>query len=715
MPKNKSLDIGILDPTGINKNPLTGKKYSTDYIKYAKVWSKLPAYKTAKPIINDIINNQILLVVSGTGSGKTVLIPKYVLHAFNYDCKIAVTLPKQKIAYSSAEYAAKTLDVKLGNEIGYKFKGSPNDSFSSDTKILYATDGTIVANLINDPLLSKYDAIIIDEAHERKVQIDFLLYLLREVIKNRAEFKLIIMSATISTDIFIDYFKEFKIKQLNLSGDANFPIKSIFTDISSKENYNKILTLGFNTLIQILDSEKNNKESENDIIFFVSSQSDTTTICDMLNKYIENCKDKECEIIKHGDIYCATIYSSLNQKYVELVTSENKYLKLKSPKTKYYRKVVIATNVAESSLTIKGLTYVIDSGYELESSYDSKFRAKILNKSLISVAQAKQRMGRTGRTKPGTCYHLYSNETFTKIMKKYPEPAIRKTDITMDMLRLLSVNSIQTCKKLSDALNNFIEPPSSDNILHSMNYLMGMNLISDDRISTLGSYISNLGVNTILFGLCISYGILNKCSYEMAIIITIMSEMKMNVNKLFVNQSSIVDKKNLKARIKQVKKNMFHYYGDHITILKIYQDYTKAKNKEKWCTNNFFNRSLFDIENKKLFKKLKHAKINEYIKMDDSLVTSINKLNLEDRILTSLILSHRMNTAIKSSNKNKYFTQSGYSDNLKLSRSSFVEIAANESDIYPKNIFYSELFINDGRAELNFVGIIPDKIIELLK
>ena len=168
-------NIGILDPAGINDNPLTGKPYSQQYKDLAKIWSTFPAYDKATEIIDSIKNNQVILITSGTGSGKTVLLPKYVLHTFDYKGKIAVTLPKQIIAQSSAEFAAKTLDVTIGKEVGYKFKGSDKKSLNKNTNLLFATDGTIVAKLLNDPYLLEYNAIIIDEAHERSLNIDFLL------------------------------------------------------------------------------------------------------------------------------------------------------------------------------------------------------------------------------------------------------------------------------------------------------------------------------------------------------------------------------------------------------------------------------------------------------------------------------------------------------------------------------------------------------------
>ena len=189
-------NVGILDPFGDNLNPINEKKFTSNYKNLAKFWSELPAYDSVKKVIRTIIDNDIILISSGTGSGKTVLVPKYALHANGYKGNIVVTLPKKIITKKAAEFAAKTLDVKLGKEVGYQFRG--DNKKSKDTILLYSTDGSIISQLKSDPLLKKIDIIIIDEAHERKIQIDLLLFLLKNSIKIRKEknmkpLKLIIM------------------------------------------------------------------------------------------------------------------------------------------------------------------------------------------------------------------------------------------------------------------------------------------------------------------------------------------------------------------------------------------------------------------------------------------------------------------------------------------------------------------------------------------
>ena len=169
--KDLKKKIGILDPEGIEKNPLTGENYSENYKSLGKMWSNFPMYEKSQEIIQKIYDQQVILIVSSTGSGKTVITPKYALHALNYQAKIAITNPKRIPSAENAKFAAKTLDVELGGHVGYKYRGSPDGSSSQDTKLLYCTDGYVLARLQRDPMLMDYDVVIIDEARADRLSV----------------------------------------------------------------------------------------------------------------------------------------------------------------------------------------------------------------------------------------------------------------------------------------------------------------------------------------------------------------------------------------------------------------------------------------------------------------------------------------------------------------------------------------------------------------
>ncbi len=694
-------NIGILDYEGKNNNPLNNKPYSDTYKKLGKTWSKFPAYENVKDTLNIIKNNQVVLITSGTGSGKTVLIPKYVLHNFDYTGHILVSLPKQIIAQSAAEYAAVTLDVELGDQVGYKYKGSDAKYVGKNPNLLYATDGTIVAKLLNDPLLSEYNAVVIDEAHERKVQIDFMLYLLRNVVEKRPDFKLIIMSATVNSEVFASYFAQYKFEQLDIGSKTNYDIKSIFVDKtigpSSYINY------GIDIIKNLLKQKESGKIS--DILFFVTSVTETLDVAKQLRTLYP---DKEC----------IEIYSGISQDTQDKI----------SKKTTENQRILIATNVAESSLTVDGIKYVIDSGYELLSYYDPIKRARVLDKGLITQAQAKQRMGRAGRTAPGICYHLYSKDDFNNNMKKYPEPSIRVSNITTETLRLLSLDTIQTVDKVLSVLGALIEPPRENYIKLALKTMFDLNLISDNKINDLGMFCSSIQLEPEQ-ALAIYCAYRLHCSKEVIAILLISDLIKNNINELFILPNKIlkisdtnidVDKQNklnlLNIKFKETKKKLSHKYGDHLTILNIFSKYRKIEGEDKrkqWCHDNFLKyNTLKKCED--TYDRIKYRLIGETRKfsdseqannfkiIDDSNLVELNSLNIDYKILYALKFGYKYNLGFYN-DKNKSYRTLYSEDRVNIAKDSVLWNA-------DKNIFYSELFISGGNSNLNIVSVIPKKI-----
>ena len=411
--------FGIYDTDGININPLNGKEYSEQYKQLTKFWSNLPAYENIDYCIDSIRSNDVILVSSGTGSGKTVLFPKFALHANEYKGKIIVTLPKKLITKSAAEFAAKTLDVELGNQVGYQYKGESIKS--SGTNLLYATDGSIISMIKSDPLIQAIDIILIDEAHERKTQIDILLYLIKNAIiirkeKNMKPLKLIIMSATIEESIFRDYFTNLNYDYVHLSGKPNFPIEEYFLKDSIMEKSNKYIEVGLEKIEEIVKKDNNNS----DTLFFVTTVKECDDTADKL-EYIYN------------DSFVMPLYSGIPSSLEEIISNKDKY---KEINPNYKRRIFVATNVAESSLTIDGIVYVIDAGLEVNVIYDASRKINIMNTSFITKAQMAQRKGRAGRTQNGFCYHLYTKEEMEKAID-YPDPEIKLIDLKNLCLSLL--------------------------------------------------------------------------------------------------------------------------------------------------------------------------------------------------------------------------------------------------------------------------------------
>jgi len=716
-------NIGILDPDGKNLNPLNDKPYSDKYKELAKFWSTLPMYSRRIEIIDDIKQNQVILVISQTGSGKSLIMPKLVLHTCNYNGKIAMTLPKQIIAKSAAEFAALTLDVKLGQEIGYQYRGAPSNSKSDKTKILYATDGTIIARRMKDSFLKDFDCIIIDEAHEMGINIILLLYLLRETLKLRPEFKLIIMSATIDDKMFSNYFKEFKFKKIDIGGQRLFPIESHFLDKSYE--YQETLNEGFKILINILETDDPSTNNSHDIIFFVTSSNDAFNLCKMLNNHINNEKKGDCKITCKGDIFCIEVFAGMDEKKQTLAQDKQLY----KQNSNFIRKVVIATNVAESSLTIDGVKYVIDCGYELSATFDPINKARNLERQLISQAQAKQRMGRAGRTEPGIVYHLYTKSNFENDMPKYPKPDIKTSDITTECLRLLSNNNVKTLKNLISTLYSFIEQPDEENTKTAVNTLIQLGAIENDTITNIGKLLNDIPANNIFMANAILFGKIYNCSLEILKIASLVEACKGNYGDLYILPNNILqdkkdDKKmlsNLERKFYESRKKFIHKSGDFLSFLIIFdkfnEQYSKHKNNpdkvNNWCYDNFFKINVL-IKSSKLYKKNKQQ-LNQLIKgqLDPNTVNikynkDIANLKINDKITACLLHGFRLNTAVRSNNSN-YRTQFSKDLDIKINKNSFLMFSK-----LPDNIFYYEFFISMGKNELAIVSEIPKNLIKIL-
>lgn len=682
---------GILDPEGSNLNPLNDKPYSDNYKTLAKKWSKLPAYKHTEKIIKLIKKNQVLLIISSTGSGKTVLLPKLALHTLDYNGKVVITMPKQIIVKSAAEYAAATMDVELGKEVGYQYRGESKNSEA--TKLLYATDGTVVAQLMKDPALTKYNIVIIDEAHERKVQIDFLLYLLKNALKLRDDLKVIIMSATIDSTIFEKYYKSYKFDVFNLEGDRIFPIESIF--LNQRISDQDYMTKGYEIIKRIVDTDDLSKEGAHDILFFVPSVGDTNSICGMVEE------DKL-------DLYCIEVYAGIRHDRQVLAQDRNKY-----KDTGKHRKLVMATNVAESSITIDGIKYVIDSGFEYFSSYDPKLRARCLDKKLITVAQAKQRMGRAGRTEPGICYHLYTKQMFDMEMAKFPEPSIRTSNISDECLRMLSMETIGNMKELVRILNSFIEPPKPEYIDSVEAQFRELNVIdSKGQITELGKVSAEIGMEPGV-GIAIILGYAYKC-YREVLSIFIMTEICHNKLMEVFRQPSKHANKDIKKKFMHAVDHFKSSSGDHVSLLKIFSEYVKhreekdsdgEKNKDiaQWCHKYYLNSELLGkayqrysstkYKVKDVLKDLDMSKLG--LKIEEVIMNE----NIGTRVMKAITDGLSNQIAVRENSPTQYNVPHNY-QSMGLDKSTYL----NKLNRLPKRVVYSEIFSTGGKITLNIIS-----------
>ncbi|MGE4583378.1 MAG: oligonucleotide/oligosaccharide-binding fold domain-containing protein [Sphaerochaeta sp.] len=364
---------------------------------------QLPVYLHRQEILDGLANNQVIIVESPTGSGKTTQIP-LILHEAGYadNLQVGITQPRRIATLSVSDFIRRQVGRDDGF-VGYKMRFE--DTTTPSTRIKVMTDGILLMELKADPLLRSYSVMLVDEAHERSLNIDFILGLLKHVMTERPDFKVIISSATINTKVFSEFFDNAPI----ISIDARiYPVKVIYK-VLERDN----LEFQVQAVTQIAMQEA--KKHSGDILVFMSGEFDITTCVNALYG-----ADPERLL----EIY--PLYGRLSKEEQESVFNET------SPgKTK----VVVATNIAETSVTIDGITTVIDCGIAKINFYNQKDFTSSLVPLPTSRSSCEQRKGRAGRTQPGVCYRLYSEEDY-KSRFAYGTEEILRTDLSEVVLRM---------------------------------------------------------------------------------------------------------------------------------------------------------------------------------------------------------------------------------------------------------------------------------------
>ena len=346
-------------------------------------YQKLPVYEQKQKILDCLKDNQVIIVESPTGSGKTTQIP-VILYEAGYSTNgiIAVTQPRRIAAISVSEFISKQLKTEYPGLVGYKMRFE--DNTNQDTKIKIMTDGILLQEMKLDPWLSKYSVIMVDEAHERSLNIDFVLGLLKRVLQERKDFRVIVSSATMNTQVFSEYFNNAPIVSIDT---ITYPVSVIY-DAPSKEittttesGAELILNKIVSTVERVLDND-----DDGGILIFLPGE-----------KIIKDCVFKLSHSPFGRRLFILPLYGRLAKEEQERVFE-------KCPIGK--KKVVISTNIAETSVTISDISTVIDSGLAKLNFYSPRTFTSSLIETSVSKASCNQRKGRAGRTREGTCYRL---------------------------------------------------------------------------------------------------------------------------------------------------------------------------------------------------------------------------------------------------------------------------------------------------------------------
>ncbi len=590
--------IGIYDPFGENINPLTGIEYQNIYINdrpikydsgpaegievpntyrnWSYIWTNLPLYTKVTSIVESIRNNNMTIIKAGTGTGKSFLAGRLCGQAFNFQKKVLMTLPKKILAREAATMTSKSCDVVVGEEVGYKFKGAHElDKNGKTSKIIFTTTGTLVRQITgDDPLLKDYSCIIVDEAHERSVQTDQIILFLKKALAQRADLKVVFISATLDTQLFMDYFKDYTCNIVELPETiATFPIKDIY-EKKVPEDWQKT---AIEKVMEILRSGECG-----DILVFIKSGADAAKMRSYLEPQLKTLPLNNATGLPENP-FMITLDAGVTKEEQEYATKEFDYLNHPdgNPSRPYTRKIVFSTNVAESSLTVKGAVFVVDCGLALEDLYEPKRDANALLEKFVSQSAITQRRGRVGRTKPGICYHLYSEAEMNKF-SKYPIPSIQKSDLTMDLLDIMKIEYVKNVGDLKQLLSTMISPPSQifiDSALHNLYLNQAITSKDDNGILTpLGRAYSSFSGLSLQMARSIIASYYYHCKYDVIPIMVIIADLGGRMDNLYAKfkPKFKMDESEYAKAIKEYEKKQHRFdssSGDFLTIHNIYQEF----------------------------------------------------------------------------------------------------------------------------------------------
>ena len=552
------------------ENPFKDGQLSERYFGILETRRNLPVHVQRQEFLEMYQQNQILVFVGETGSGKTTQIPQFVLFddlPHLNGRMVACTQPRRVAAMSVAQRVAQEMDVTMGEEVGYSIRFE--DATGPKTMLKYMTDGMLLREAMNDHDLSRYSTIILDEAHERTLATDVLMGLLKEVVLRRPELKLIIMSATLDAQKFQKYFN--KAPLLAVPGRTH-PVEIFYTSEPERDYVEAALR----TVLQI-----HANEPEGDILLFLTGEEEIEDACRKINLEADE-MTREADA---GPLKVYPLYGSLPPMQQQRIFDPAP--KPYKPGGRPGRKCIVSTNIAETSLTIDGIVYVVDPGFSKQKVYNPRIRVESLLVSPISRASAQQRAGRAGRTRPGKCFRLYTEEAFKKelIEQSYPE-----------VLRSNLANTVLELKKLGiDDLVHFdlMDPPAPETLMRALEELNYLACLDDEgELTALGKLASEFPLDPALAVMLISSPEFY-CSNEILSLTALLS-----VPQVFVRPAA------LRKRADEMKDLFAHQDGDHLTMLNVYHAFkspTAQENPKQWCHDHFLSfRSLQQADNVRL-------------------------------------------------------------------------------------------------------------------
>ncbi|XP_049871355.1 probable ATP-dependent RNA helicase DHX34 [Pectinophora gossypiella] len=437
--------------------------------KLRQTQSELPVAKYRNEITAAVQNERVVIVAGDTGCGKSTQVPQY-LHDAGFQ-NIACTQPRRIACVSLSKRVAFEMLTQFESKVGYQIRFEK--SKTADTKICFITEGLLLRQMSSENL-PNYDVIILDEIHERHLMGDFLLGILKCLIHSRTDIKLVLMSATINIKLFEDYFSKEKAVVIQVPGRL-FPIELNYKPIFIEDKPTRDDRLDPQPYVQIMQLIDNKYPSDErgDMLIFMSGVQEITAICDAAQQYAEKTKNWIVLPLHSG-------LSLAEQDKVFDYPPEG------------VRKCIVSTNIAETSVTIDGIRFVVDSGKVKEMSYDSTTKMQRLKEFWISQASADQRKGRAGRTGPGVCYRIYSEKQFEDL-EPFSTPEVSRVPLA-SLLLLMSSLGVNDVRRFP-----FLDAPPEDGVENALLELKQHGALTyNEKLTSLGRVLANLPVEVSL-------------------------------------------------------------------------------------------------------------------------------------------------------------------------------------------------------------------------
>ena len=512
--------------------------------------ASLPIFEHKEQILDLVRQNKFVLVSGEPGSGKTTQIPQFLLNELKLPKCIAVTQPRRVAAMAMARRVAYELRCKLGREVGYTIRFQ--DCSSSRTKIKFLTDGVLLREAIKDSTLSKYSVVVLDEVHERSINTDVLLGILKTAVESRSDLKVIVTSATLDVELFRNYLGQ--CPAVTVSGKC-YEVEVLHSACKP----DKRVQYAVNAAVRI-----HLHEGPGDILVFLTGAEECEKACSVCFETLQKLKNE-------GKSVPSMLILSL---YGAMATEDQKKVFSSAPQNS--RKVVFSTNIAETSLTLPGVGFVIDCGYVKQKAFNPKAGLEALMLVPISKQQASQRTGRAGRTQSGKCFRLYTNDFYTRQMPEIATPEIKRVNLT-SLVLVLKALGIQNVLEF-----DFIQKPEYEGLVMALKELFLLGCIDQDaRITQLGRELARLPIEPS-YGRCLLASRVFKVTSPMLTLVSMLS-----TENVF---QTVPKSEVLKLQEAKEKQNKFlDDTGDHVTYVNVYENWREAPDRDNWCWENYVN------------------------------------------------------------------------------------------------------------------------------